>query len=224
MQKRESPGVKTHEEIIAIFDALETLEEQIKNPETSADEFLKTKAILQELEPPIQQPEKVIEEPQPIQPAGEIHFKRTGKPTKILFNTSSIEEEPAKRDIKRFAFLKGKKNLEPEPAIITETAPEPKEEKPFRSTFTLELDSNGNLIGLPLKKPKPETEKKGWSYFKRKKQGEIPEQSEEEQPKGIKGIAKKIGSKLRRSKTSEGESSEGIGSKIKGIFRRKTNE
>jgi hypothetical protein len=221
-QKKESSGIKTHEEILALFESLETLEEQIKNPETSADEFLKTKAILQELEPPIQKPLKVIEEPQPVQPVGEIHFRRIGKPTQILFKKQE-KEEPAKREIKRFAFLKGKKKIEPEPAIATEVPLQVQDVKPLRSTFTLELDINGNLIGLPVKKPKPEREKKGWSLFKRKNQGENAEHPEEP-AKGIKGKLKAVGSKLLRRKSSEGESSGGIGAKMKGIFQRKSKE
>jgi len=55
--------------------------------------------------------------------------------------------------------------------------------------------------------------------FRRKGKTEGEEQPEEEPAKGIKGKLKRIVSKFKRKKSSEGQSGSGIGGKLKGILR-----
>jgi hypothetical protein len=86
------------------------------------------------------------------------------------------------------------------------------------------LDTNGNLVGLPIKKPKLDIDKKARLFSRRKTQQGAEEQPGEEPAEGIKGKQKRIGSLFHRKGSSKSESSEGIGDKIKGIFRRKNKE
>jgi hypothetical protein len=223
-QKKESPEIKTHAEIMVLFKSLESMEEKVKNPELYVEELFESEEILQEVERPTQIPAEVVEEPQRIEPVGEISQNKKERRKRSPLFKHERKEQPAERKINRLSFWRKEKINELEPDAATEVPQQLKDIKPPRSTFILQFDGNGNLVGLPVKKPKLETEKKGWFFFRRKGQTETAEQPEEELAKGMKGKLNRVVSKLRRKKSSEGESGGGFGGKIKGIFRRKSKE
>lgn len=207
--KEEPSEIKTHKEIQALFDDLQTLEEQIKNPEPRLESAIQSNVILQEAKQQIKSP--TLPKQQVLEPAGEIHYHKSTRQKQLLFRTQVSEEEPGHRVISRSSLSKQKKILDIQPEVTDHEDQQPLEVKPFRSTFVLDIDSNGNLVGFPVKKQKPGKEPGG----------ETGEHPETEPATGIKGKLMQIGSRLRRKSSSEGEA-EGILEKIKGIFRRKS--
>jgi hypothetical protein len=149
-----------------------------------------------------------------LQPAGEIQWKKKPRHNQIQFRKPELDDELARQPHTRSSFLKKKKTLESEPEVPGEIELQLPEVKPIRTTFTLDIDSNGNLVGFPMKKQKPHNGKNIENN---------PENQVEEPAKGIKGKLLQLASWFRRKKTAEGET-EGIVSKIKGIFRRKSKE
>jgi hypothetical protein len=223
-QKKESSEIKTHEEIMGLFKTLESMEEKVKNPDLASDRIFESKEDLQELEHPVQIPVEVVQEPEPLEPVGEIPPKDKERRKRSPFFKKKQTEQPTEGKINRHSFWKKETINEIDPDAATEIPQQLKDIKPIRSTFSLQLDVNGNLVGLPVKKPKLKTEKKGWFFFRRKDQTATAGQPGEEPAKGLKGKLTRVVSKLRRKNSSEGESTDGFGSKIKGIFRRKSKE
>jgi hypothetical protein len=184
-QQDDSSEVKTHDEIMRLFKDLELAEARVKNPEELKKDIIASETPLQEIEPSLRLPEEAVEQEHYIEPASEI--------------------PQDKKEKQRHPFWKRKNDYEPDYESPDATTEDREQfERIPRSTFVLQLDSNGTLVGLPVKKPKPEGEKK----------------QEEEPETGIRGRLHKIGSLFRQKDSSEAEPSEGIGAKIKGIFRR----
>ena len=214
-QKHEDSGIKTHEEIIALFEELESLEEKIKNPDLIIEELFEPEASIQEVELPpeifckdeIQLPSKPDEE--------------TASPKKHKRIFSPHKE---KKPIKRSRLWRKAPTEEKDLTASPEMEQQPQKVQPLRSTFVIQFDSEGNLTGFPVKKPKPKQEKKGLFPFKRKGTREAAAQPEEEPAAGFKGKIKKLASRFRRTKSSEAESSGGRGGKLKGLLRRKGKE
>jgi hypothetical protein len=223
-QKKESSEIKTHEEIMGLFKTLESMEEKVKNPDLTSDRIFESKEDLQELEHPVQIPVEAVQEPEPLEPVGEIPPKDKERRKRTPFLKNKQIEQTTERKINRHSFWKKETLNEIDPDAATEVPQQLKDIKPIRSTFSLQLDENGNLVGLPIKKPKLKTEKKGWFFFRRKDQGATAGQPEEEPAKGMKGKLTRVVSKLRRNKSSDGESTGGFVGKIKGIFRRKSKD
>jgi hypothetical protein len=213
-QKRESSGIKTHEEIIALFKELETVEEKIKNPDLIVEEIFEPEESIQEVELPSEIPSE--DKTPPSEPVGETPSSKKQK------RTFSIQHE--KKKIKRSHLWRKAPTEEKDLSVSPEFEQQPRILKPLRSTFVIQFDSEGNLIGLPVKKPKPKKEKKGLFPFGRKGTSKAAEQPEEEPAAGFKGKIKKLTSRFRRKKSSEAESSGGIGGKLKGLLRRKGKE
>jgi hypothetical protein len=204
-QKEASSEVKTHQEILNLFKDLESLEAKVKNPEVFEGKSIESEAFLHEIDLPMQNSEEAGEEPQSMEPPREIPQKKGEKKKQSLLEK------------------KEKRGKQPEFATSTGLEQPVQEVKIPRSTFILELDSDGHLVGLPVKKPIMEKEKKDWFFFKRKTQSGAVEQ-QEEPVKGIKGKLKHVVSTLRRKKSSEAEPREGIGGTIKGLLKRKSKE
>lgn len=189
-----------------LYKDLQSVEAKVKNPEQLKKESIEPEIIIQKIEPSLQKPEVTIQEQQPIEPTGEIPLKK--KETKRPFLEKIDEPEiPAEKKTHWFAFFKKEKTDDSELKPAPEVEQQPQEIKISRSTFILQLDDAGNLIGFPMKKTL---------------QG--AEESEREPVKGIKGKLIQLASMFRRKKSEEAESSGGIGEKIKGIFRRKNKE
>jgi hypothetical protein len=220
-QKRESLGIKTHEEIIALFKSLESIEEKVKNPEMRIEGLFESDTTLQEVESPHQTPIESVHEQPLIEPSGEIPSENKTKQKRSLFSAHERKEPPAELKKRRLSSWRKTKIGEFNPDEILNDQQHLEPNAPSRSTFTLQFDADGNLVGFPLKKLIPEHEKKGWFFFRKKGDSEQPE---EEPAKGIKGKLLRVVSKLKRKKSSEGESSGGIGGKLKGLLKRKSKE
>lgn len=223
-EKKDSAGVKTHEEIVALFRELKTLEERIKNPELL--DLIEPEIVFEEVQPSESFEEKEIPSESPIEPEempSEKKEKRRRFPSLKLPRKERREGKKSGRIWWRKDFIE---NLKPsELTEIERQLEEPFEEKkPVVSTFTLQLDEEGNLVGFILKKPKLPKEKKVGSRFQRRGGEEAKRETEEETEPGMKGKLKRLVSKLWRRKSSEEDSDGGIVSKIKGVFSRRKNE
>jgi hypothetical protein len=211
-QNEDSSKVKTHEEILKLFHEVQSVEAKIKNPEESKKETYRAETILKEIKPTVQISDSAAEERQSLEPTGEIPLQKKEETKKSFFKKIDKPEIPSEKKPHWFDFLKIEKNdiQELEPSL--EIEPQPEEITILRSTFILQLDTDGNLTGFPMKKPQRE---------KKTRQGT---EEAEEPVKGIKGKLKHITSRFRRKNSNESESSGGIGDKVKGIFRRKNKE
>jgi hypothetical protein len=210
-QKIDSSRVKTHEEILKLIEDVRSAQARVQNPGELLKPSFDQVTVLKQIEPPVKQHEKPPVVHPPIQPTREIKkpdHKPSSKPVVTKTQKPELSSEKKK---KWFDFLRIEVTEDEEIPSTPEVEPEPEDPMVQPSTFVLQLDTSGNLVGFPLKK----------THEHRK-----PQQSEEPE-KGIKGIIQRLGSKFRR-KSSEGsesaESSGGIADKIKGIFRRKNKE
>ncbi|MBN1860365.1 MAG: hypothetical protein JW840_02765 [Candidatus Thermoplasmatota archaeon] len=204
-RQQDSTEVKTHDEILRLFKDLESIEAKVKNSELFEKDFSRAETFLREIEPQVKKPEEPNEETSQPEPPDEMRPELEEKQKRPFWRKKEKQFEPPGLKTPWFSFLKRKTDNQLEQETPTEVeAPTPEIKIP-RSTFILQLDTEGNLTGLPLKKPKPEKQ-------------------EEEQVKGLRGKLGHIGSFLRRKNASEAESKTGIGDKIKGIFRRKSKE
>jgi hypothetical protein len=222
-QKREPSGIKTHEEIMELFKELKSIEEKIKNPEILGEEGVEQETIFREVEKIKQIPSETISEQQVIQPSGEIPLKKKEKRKRLLSLTSTSERKELQEERKknRLPFWRKVKIRKLYPETTIDHQQQLEDIAPRQSTFTLQLDADGNLIGFPLKKQIPVKEKKQRFFFRRKGG---PEQPEGEPVKGMKGKLLRMVTRRTPKKSSEGESRGGIGSAIKGIFKRKSKE
>ncbi len=212
-QNEDSSKVKTHEEILRLFHEVQSVETKVKNPEEFKKESYPVVTTLQQIKPQAQISDSTAEGQQSIEPAGEISLKKKAEQKKSFLKKLDKPEIPSEKKTHWFGFLKTEKQdiQELEPPL--EVEPQPEDITILRSTFTLQLDNDGNLTGFPMKKPQQE---------KKTRQG--TEEAEEEPVKGIKGTLKHITSRFRHKSPDESESSSGIGDKIKGIFKRKNEE
>jgi hypothetical protein len=218
-QKRDSSGIKTHEEIIALFKSLESMEEKVKNPEMLVEELFESETTLQEIEPPAHIPTDIIKEQPSLEPVGEIPGEKKERRKRSLVFAHELREKPEELKKKRLAFWRKVKTDELDADSVLDNEQHLETTPLLRSTFTLQFTDDGNLVGFPLKKPIPVTEKKGWLPFRKKGDAEQPA---EEPAKGIKGKLLRVVSKLKPKKSSEGKSSGGIGGKLKGLLKRKS--
>jgi len=216
-QKKVSASLKSHEEILDLFREVETIEQNIKNPESFDETVITPDIIGQEI-------------------------SQEGKTGEII-KKSHISEESLKKEKKlKFKFLskrhKKKEMKEPKKRWFKSRKLKVKKIKEAqgeltlkKSTFTLRIDKQGNLVGLNIKKPKVKKEKTKLR-FKLFKKGKGKEAKPTEQEiKGIKGIPVKIKgvfSKIKLKKSSErsgekeGSKIAGSVGKIKGIFSKKS--
>jgi hypothetical protein len=223
-QKENSKEVKTHEEILRLFKDLDSLEAKVKNPDVFKAQSIESEAFLQETEPPIQNSVESDEEPFSIEHSGEILLEKKDKKKNSFLEKKEKREKQSKKKMNWFTFQKKEKNNQPEHAAPAEIEWHPQEVKIPQSTFILQLDSDGHLVGLPIKKSKPEQAKKGWFSLRGKSRPDAEANQEAEPVKGIKGKLFHVFSGLRQKETLESESSSGIGDKLKGFFKRKSNE
>ncbi len=211
-QQEDSSQLKTHEEIMKLFKALEQVELKVKNPTVFLNEQKEPDAMTQKIELTFYKPEEALEQQKPIEPTTEIPLDQEDTLKQPFWRRKPKPESGSEEKKPRFSFLHKEPHTHQELEVQTEVEqPAPQVEIP-RSTFVLQVDSEGNLIGLPLKKQKP------------KKEEETNAVPEDEAVRGLKGKLKKIGSLFHRKTVSDSESSGGFGEKIKGIFRRKSKE
>ncbi|MBN2599400.1 MAG: hypothetical protein JXA75_02580 [Candidatus Thermoplasmatota archaeon] len=222
-QNHDASKVKTHEEILRLFQELQSVEAKVRNPDQWKPTVLVTKASSQDLEPPRQNLEETHKETSLGEPTGELPQEMEEEHKRSFLNRPETHEGHPERKTRLFGFLH--KEHPVDLAIESNRDDEPVEEEmpPSRSTFTLQLDPSGNLVGFPLKKPSIPQERKGWFSSKRTTHSE-GEDSEEETEEGFRGKLKHLFSFFRRQSSEDSDSPEGISEKIKGIFRRKNEE
>ena len=213
-QKKRSSALKSHNEILDLFKELETIEENIKSPEVIEEIIIQPDISKQEIE----------------------QTDITGEIEKDL---DTLEDSVKKEKKHKLQFLsklrKKKKPKEPKKRFLKLRRLKPKENedvqgelKPIKSTFTLRINDQGNLIGLNIKKPRSKKEKKPLKLRLFKRGAAKEEAPAETDVKGIPVKIKGLFSKIKLKK-SGGSKSEGGGSKIsgsagkiKGIFSRKS--
>lgn len=207
-----SSQLKTHEEIMKLFKDLELVEAKVKNPSVFINERIEPDAITQKLELTFYKPEEALEQQKPIEPTTEIALDSEGIQKQPFWRRKPKPESNLEDKKPRFSFLHKEQHIHQDLEVITEVEESISQVEIPRSTFVLQVDSEGNLVGLPLKKNKP------------KKEEGTNAASEGEDVHGLKGKLKKIGSLFHRKGALDSESSGGIGEKIKGIFHRKSKE
>jgi len=220
---------KTHDEILDLFKELESMEQDIIDVHTTSDELddAEFDEYLEDLDDiydtitlPDFQDEGITSLPEPHpEPPSITHHNKPQDPhkTKRLFSRKQIKKE---KKIKERPQKKKKWRT------AKSTPP-----KPVKSTFTLRLNSNGELVGLYVKKPPQPKEKiplRQRLTFKRKKQP--TPSADQPKVKGIKALPQKIKagvgglrSKLpggKKGKPAEKSSANPTG-KLKAIFKRK---
>lgn len=201
---------------MALFKDLDSLQEKVRNPDLLEKELVDVETLLQEVE----LPSHIAVPPDEDTPQKPLHRKRIlrqRRPVVHDIHSGQLLEKARQR----FAWRKKKEISPGEPSTATEVPHEMV--TPLRSTFTLALDDEGQLMGLPLKKPSQPTEHRRWSFLKRKKDSE---ESEGEHAKGMKAQLNRLTSKLLRRKTTTEETTKGsgFGEKLKGLFKRTSKE
>lgn len=211
-QQDDTSQIKTHEEIMRLFKDLEIVEAKVKNPYLFNHEWLEPAESSRTIELPFHKPEEPAGPQKQITPTTEILFDEEEKPKRPFWKKKQKPSQDDQKRKKLFFLFKEEIDTEPDLEVVnTVEESAPQVEIP-RTTFVLQVDSEGNLVGLPLKKHKP------------KKEEETNAVSEEESVRGLKGKLKKIGSLFHRKGASDSESSGGISEKLKGLFHRKSKE
>jgi hypothetical protein len=200
-------GVKTHEEIMELFRELRQLEQNVKNPDLVVKEINQPRTAPPKIEPMRRPSNEILKEHRPFEPHRELQGteyekRKTAAPIVSVHKTEIKQEKKEPRSV----LTKGK-TREVKPEIPTKGKQTLKKKMPSQVTFTLQLDAEGNLIGFPVKKQIP--------------QEKSPNQSGEEPAKGIKGRLLRMIPRRKSAESPSEESQGGIGSKIKGTFRRK---
>jgi hypothetical protein len=206
----------THEEIMKVFKDLEIIEAKVKNPTIYGKELLKSTTNLTDFERHVHRTVDVLQTPRLHKPRGEVTQKQEGPSTLLPERKEKLGTEPKKTH--RFPFINQERNVQRETIAQIEVEKQISNPPVTRSTFVLQLDENGTLIGLPIKKPKPDHKKSRFSL--RKTPQEVSDESTEQPPEGIRGRLQQIGSLFHRKSSAESESGSGVGDKLKGLFRR----
>ena len=184
-QKKDYPGIKTHEEILDLFKEVESIEGKLKSPELIEDIYTESETVKKEAGS-TKTTGELPAEPQSSKIPTESELKdkikaekKKGKKHKISFpykiRRSKKPKAPKAKRFLRFLKIKPGETEISEPTELQDQLEEPKGEiKPIKSTFTLRIDDNGHLVGFNIKKPKPKKEKKSRRIllFRRKK-GEV---------------------------------------------------
>lgn len=212
-QRRDASDVKTHKEILSLLKELDTIEKRVKNLPVSEDSSADAEVVLQDVEitePPV----KTIQKPRPELPMDIIHRHAHKKQDRLslldLYKKQRATERKSKRSF--FSHKAEKTPLVPsaKPEVHRPIKRRRGKERPIQSTFKLYITEEGTLGGLDLKKPKPPKATK--------------EQPQEAEEPGFKGKLKRLAKKIIPRASKKGEASQGIGSRIKGIVKRKPKE
>ncbi len=195
-----------------LFKDLELVEAKVKNPSVLVKEQIESDAITQKIELTLYKPEEALEQQKPIEPPTDIPLDQEDTQKQPFWRRRPKPESSLEEKKPRFSFLHRQQYDHQELEVLTEVEESVPQVEIPRSTFVLQIDVEGNLVGLPLKKKKPKIEEET---------NAVPD---EESVRGLKGMLKKIGSLFHRKGASDSESGGGIGEKIKGIFRRKSKE
>lgn len=200
------------------------MEAKVKNPTVFLKDQIEQDSIAQKIELSMHKPEESLEQQKPLEPSTEIPLNQDDSERRPFWRKKQKPGLESDEKKTTFSVLSDEQQTPQELDIVTEVEqPAPQVEIP-RSTFVLQVDAEGNLVGLPLKKPKPDKGKKARFSSGKKTLDETTGDTGDESTSGIKGTLKQIGSLFHRKESSDIESSGGIGDKIKGIFKRKSKE
>ncbi len=200
------------------------MEAKVKNPTVFLKDQIEQDSIAQKIELSMHKPEESLEQQKPLEPSTEIPLNQDDSERRPFWRKKQKPGLESDEKKPTFSVLSDEQQTPQELDIVTEVEqPAPQVEIP-RSTFVLQVDAEGNLVGLPLKKPKPDKGKKARFSSGKKTLDETTGDTGDESTSGIKGTLKQIGSLFHRKESSDIESSGGIGDKIKGIFKRKSKE
>ena len=223
-QKKASSALKTHDEILDLFQEIESIEKNIIEPEIIEEEIQNDEQI--------EILEEMTKEAKKMDASGKkekkLNFDFLKRHKKKKLKEPKIKKHFLKLLKSKFGEIKDAESTE----LQGELEKAKDITKPIRSTFTLKKNGQGNLVGLNVKKPRPKQEKKPLRdrLFKRgsAKREVAPVETDVKGIKGIpvkiKGIFSKIKSKIPGGGKGEstGSKASGISGKIKGIFSRKS--
>ena len=230
--KKESASLKTHEEILNLFEEIETIEKNMIKPDITDDDLTEPQTDI-----PTMPPEKIKDSTKKEYKIEETpdNIKKSMDKTYLKHHKKEkIKKPKTKKHLLKFKKQRENKLIDNKSSELTEEKIKTKQiNENDRSTFTLKLDKKGNLIGLNIKQPKEKikikTAVKG--LIKRKPSEDKNEPSPDIKLKEIKGITGKIKAlpKVIKSKIPSGKRNEDnkevglskIVGKIKGIFSRK---
>lgn len=224
-QRRDASEIKTHEEILSIFQELDRLEKLVKNNLLPENEHADTDVMLQEMEraePHIE----TIKEPRLKKPINIIQPHKQKQQSLLSLYERHKKEQTFGKRVKRIYFSKKEQPSDLVPSAETELKHDKEtrdEVKIVKSTFTLHITDEGSLVGLDIKKPSPPKAVNGF-FERRRHRMETSEQANEVPASGLKGKMKRVFSKIIPQRSKEVEISGGIGGKIKGIFKRRSKE
>ena len=226
-QKKASSALKTHDEILDLFQEIESIEKNIIEPEIIEETAIQPEEEIQNDEQIVIFKE-IVDEPEKMDILKKLNFDFLKRHKKKKLDEPKIKKhfltilKSKFGEIKDIESTELQGELEKTKDIIT----------PIKSTFTLKKNGQGNLVGLNIKESRPKQEKKPLrdKLFKRGsgKKEATPVETDVKGIKGIpvkiKGIFSKIKSKMPGGDKGESKESKtsGISGKIKGIFSRKS--
>ena len=219
-QRRDAPEVKTHEEILSLLRELDILEERVKNLQLTDDNYSDADVELQEVDRTDQYAE-TITEPHSEVPIDTITQETQQEQTRLpLFEHHKTKRAVAK-ETRRSLLLHKKQPVSHPPKTKARRHLRTRSfiEKPVQSTFKLYITEEGALAGLDSQRPKPP--KPQIRLFGRDHKTETGEQRQEAQEPGFKGTMKRLVTKIVPHRSKNAEASTGIGSRLKGIVKRK---
>jgi hypothetical protein len=228
---QKTDSVKSHDEILELFEEIEQIEQELKNPDFSNKEkdnnISDDSSVIPELDK-----EQLSDFKKDVsfkkKRSLKKFFKRGKKKTKKIKTKKNLKQHK----LLKLKFLKKKifkKNKKPR-------ASKKKSLDATKSTFTLKLDKSGNLLGLEIpksKKPKQKFSLKTVFQKKHKKSDDTSSKSSDVKglkalPVKLKGllshipiISKKISTKNKSTEDNTSSKLSAILKKIKGIFSRK---
>ncbi len=230
LNREDSSGLKTHNEILELIGEIKSIEDKLKDPELLKEIPTEKGFVKQELEQ-TETTEELTNEVQflEVQTKSESNEetqleKKKDKRHKINFPIK-IRWKRKPEGAKTWHSLRDR-NVKPDdngyPEFI-ELQDQPEEIKPdinspINSTFTLRIDDQGALVGLNIKKPKPEKKLRELLSFGKSATKESGAEATEEP--GIKGKIKGLLSRIKPKQSGEsgGSKISILLGKIKGVL------
>jgi len=208
-----------------MLQELDTIEKRVKNLQLSEVVADDANMVLQEVE--ITEPStETIKELRPKRLIDTIHRDAQKQQNRFsLFERHKTERAAAKKTRRSFfSYKKQPSNLKPpvDPEVHRHMRGRRETVKPVQSTFKLYISEEGALAGLDIKRPQPPKTRNG--LFGRRHKTDTSDQPQETQEPGFKGKMKRLASKILPRASRKGETSTGLGSKIKGIVKRRPRE
>jgi hypothetical protein len=222
-KRRDASDVKTHEEILSLLRELDIMEERVKNLWLPDDSYYDADMTLQEVERTEHYAE-TITEPHSEVPIDTIQKETKQKKTRLPLLQHHKAQRVVEKKIRPNLSSNKKKPFSHPPSIKTRRHLKTRRatDKSVPSTFKLYITGEGALGGLDMQRPKPPKAQN--RLFGRRHKTETGEQPQEAQEPGFKGKMKRVVSKIVPRRSKNAEANTGIGSRLKGIVKRKPKE